>query len=84
MFIGRTDAKAEGLVFWSPDAKSQLTGKDPYAGKDEGKWRRGPQRMRWLDSITDSMDMNLSKLQEIAKDRGTWHAAVSGITKNWT
>ena len=67
MFIGRTDAKAEALVFWSPDAKSQLTGKDPYSGKDESKWRRGPQRMRWLDSITDTMNRNLSKLQDIVE-----------------
>ena len=84
MFIGRTDAKAEALVFWSPDAKSQLTGKDPYSGKDESKWRRGQQRMRWLDSITDSMNMNLSKLEEVVKDRGTWCAVVSGITKSQT
>ena len=50
-------------------------------GKIEGK-RRGWQRMRWLDSTTDSMDMNLSKLQEILDDRGTWHAAVHGVTKS--
>ena len=50
-------------------------------GKVEGQRRRGKQRMRWLDSITDSMYMNLSKLQEIVKDRGAWHAAVHGITK---
>ena len=52
-------------------------------GKVEGQRRRGKQRMRWLDSITDSMYMNLSKLQEIVKDRGAWHAAVHGITKRW-
>ena len=50
-------------------------------GKTEGKRRRGQQRMRWLDSIADSMDMNLSKLQEIVKDRGAWRAAVHGVTK---
>ena len=49
----------------------------------EGKRRRGQQRMRGLDSITDSVDMNLSKLQEIAEDRGAWHAAVYGVTKSW-
>ena len=50
-------------------------------GKIEGKRRRGWQGMRWLDSISDSMDMNLSKLQEITKDQGAWHAAIHGITK---
>ena len=53
-------------------------------GKIEGKRRRGRQRMRWLDSVTDSMDMNLSKLQEIVKCRGAWHAAVHGATKSQT
>ena len=59
MFIGRTDAEAP--ILWLPEAKSQLIGKDPGAGKIEGKRRRGRQRMRLLDSITNSIDMNLSK-----------------------
>ena len=53
-------------------------------GKIEGKQRRGWQRTRWLDSITDSRDMNLSKLREIVEDRGVWRAAVHGFKKNWT
>ena len=52
--------------------------------KNEGKRRRGKQRMKWLDSITTSMDMSLSKLQEIVKDRGAWRAAVHGVKKNRT
>ena len=53
-------------------------------GKSEGKRRRGQQRMRWYESITDGTDVNLSKLQETVKDRGAWSAAVRGITKSWT
>ena len=53
-------------------------------GKTEGKSRRRRQRMRWLDSITDSMDMNLSKLWEIVEDRGVWHTTVHGVAKSWT
>ena len=81
IFIGRTDAEAEVPVLRPPDVKSRLTGKDPDLEKIEGKRRRGWQKMRWLDSTTDSVDMNLSKLPEIMKDREAWYAAAHGIKR---
>ena len=79
MFIGRTDAEAP--ILQPPDVKSWLIGKDPDAGKDWGQEEKGLQRMRWLDDIIDTMDMNLSKLWEIVKNREAWRAAVHGMSE---
>ena len=88
ILFGRTDAEVEVPILWSPDVRSWIIGKKkkkrPDAEKIECKRRREGQRMRWLDNITDLLDVSLSKVQEIIKDRGACSAGVHGMAKSQT